>query len=102
MRRASPATAAAHGLAAPRQSAEGQGDGREPPPKDIKAMVLAALDDIGAVAWLRAQARENPRAFLFLMGKVAPLPSGSEADGPLKVEIVDLLAEATRARHEAP
>lgn len=39
---------------------------------DIKAMIVEALSEVGGVAYLKAQAAENPTAFLGLVGKVLP------------------------------
>lgn len=40
---------------------------------DVKAMVLAALDRAGGAEYLLAQAHDNPRAFLALLGRIIPL-----------------------------
>ena len=39
---------------------------------DVKAMVLAALDSAGGESYLVAQAHDNPRAFLSLLGRIIP------------------------------
>jgi hypothetical protein len=39
---------------------------------DIKAMTLAALSAEGGVEYLRQQARENPNAFMSLLGRILP------------------------------
>lgn len=39
---------------------------------DIKAMIVEALSEVGGVDYLKAQATENPTAFLGLVGKVLP------------------------------
>ena len=39
---------------------------------DLKNMVLGALSDVGGQSYLANQARENPKAFLALVGKVFP------------------------------
>ncbi len=39
---------------------------------DVRAMVLAALDQAGGVGYLVAQAHENPKAFLTLVGRIIP------------------------------
>ena len=39
---------------------------------DIKAKIVEALSEVGGVAYLKAQAAENPTAFLGLVGKVLP------------------------------
>lgn len=40
---------------------------------ELKDMILQALDDSGGVTYLTEQAKENPTAFLTLVGKVLPL-----------------------------
>jgi len=39
---------------------------------DVRGMVLAALDAAGGIEYLVTQARENPTAFLTLVGKILP------------------------------
>ena len=39
---------------------------------DLKGMILTALSEMGGVTYLKAQAVENPTAFLGLVGKVLP------------------------------
>jgi len=41
--------------------------------KELKEMILGALDGAGGQAYLEAQAIENPTAFLSLLGKVLPM-----------------------------
>jgi hypothetical protein len=40
--------------------------------KELKDMILGALDDAGGQVYLARQADENPAAFLALLGKVLP------------------------------
>lgn len=40
--------------------------------KQLKDMILGALDDAGGQEYLSKQAKENPTAFLTLIGKVLP------------------------------
>lgn len=40
---------------------------------DVKAMVLEALSNAGGADYLLKQAKENPNAFLTLVGKVLPM-----------------------------
>lgn len=47
---------------------------------DVKAMILAALEGAGGVAYLQRQADENPVAFMALVGKVLPM-TVANADG---------------------
>jgi len=46
----------------------------------IKDMVLEALNGAGGVAYLQAQANENPASFMTLVGKVIPLQVNGPAD----------------------
>lgn len=39
---------------------------------DLKAMIQGALDDVGGQKYLAQQARENPSAFLTLVGRTLP------------------------------
>ena len=39
---------------------------------DLKGMILTALSDVGGKNYLVEQAKENPTAFLTLVGKVLP------------------------------
>ena len=41
--------------------------------RDLKEMILGALDDAGGRKYLAKQAITNPNAFLVLVGKVLPL-----------------------------
>ena len=53
---------------------------------DIKAMVLGALDRAGGEEYMLEQARNNPNAFLTLVGKVLPTQITGPNDGPVQVE----------------
>lgn len=39
----------------------------------IREMIAEALDNVGGVSYLEEQAREHPKAFLSLIGKVMPV-----------------------------
>lgn len=51
----------------------------------VKEMVLAALDKAGGIQYLLAQARDNPTAFLTLVGKVIPLQVAGDQEQPVRV-----------------
>ena len=53
---------------------------------DIKAMVLGALDRAGGEEYMLEQARNNPSAFLTLVGKVLPTQITGPNDGPVQVD----------------
>jgi hypothetical protein len=68
---------------------EGAGRQKGTPNKltaDVKAMVLSALDKAGGVDYLLAQAKDNPTAFLTLVGKVLPLTVAGDKENPLVVQ----------------
>jgi len=55
----------------------------------VKEMILAALDEEGGVTYLRQQARDNPTAFLTLVGKVLPMTVQGDPENPLHYTIVE-------------
>jgi hypothetical protein len=52
--------------------------------RQLKDMVLQALDDAGGVEYLKQTAIDNPAAFLTLVGKVLPLQVTGEGGGPVQ------------------
>lgn len=69
------------------------GKGRKPgvPNKvtgEVKAMVLQALSDAGGVQYLALQAKENPTAFLTLVGKVLPLQIGGDPANSTPIRLI--------------
>lgn len=50
---------------------------------DVKNMVLTALNDVGGKDYLVSQAKENPTAFLTLVGKILPTTLSSDPENPL-------------------
>ena len=61
---------------------------------DVRAMILAALDRAGGEDYLLAQAHDNPKAFLSLLGRIVPTQITGKDDTPL---IPDRIADANRA-----
>lgn len=60
-------------------------------PGEVKAMILAALDGVGGIAYLQERAND-PRtqtAFLSLVGKVLPLQVTGENGGPIQVQAIE-------------
>lgn len=55
--------------------------------KLLREMILQALDENGGVEYLAEQARNEPKAFLSLLGRVLPLQVTGEGGGALVVEI---------------
>lgn len=54
----------------------------------VKEMVLAALDGVGGLKYLKKQAYENPTAFLTLVGRIIPTEITGAGGGNLTIEIV--------------
>jgi hypothetical protein len=68
---------------------------------DVKAMILGALHDAGGQQYLTQQARENPTAFLTLLGKVLPTTINANARitmDPSEMTDAEILAELAAAR----
>lgn len=54
--------------------------------KELRAMILAALDQNGGVAYLAAKAESHPQAFMSLLGRVLPLAvEGGDPEKPVTV-----------------
>jgi hypothetical protein len=56
--------------------------------KDLKDMILKALDESGGVGYLKTVAKEKPVAFVGLLGRVLPMQVNANVDGSITVEIV--------------
>ncbi len=54
----------------------------------VKDMITQALEHAGGVEYLIAQARDNPNAFLTLVGKVVPLQVNADVNAKLVGEVV--------------
>lgn len=54
--------------------------------RDIKEMILTALEDVGGAQYLAQQAHANPVAFMGLVGKVLPLQLAGSDGGALVVD----------------
>ena len=53
--------------------------------RDVKAMILGALEAHGGQEYLEKQALENPVAFMSLIGRVLPLTVAGDPNNPLQV-----------------
>lgn len=53
----------------------------------LKDMILTALTNAGGVEYLTKQSKENPTAFLTLIGKVLPMQVTGGNGGPVKLVI---------------
>ena len=56
--------------------------------KALKEMILGALDQAGGESYLLQQARENPNAFLTLVGKVLPTTLAGDQNNPVTVTTI--------------
>lgn len=54
---------------------------------ELKEMILGALGDAGGRQYLYTQAKDNPTAFLSLVGKVLPMTVQGDAQNPLAFTI---------------
>ncbi len=72
----------------PRTRTSGQGRPKGLPNKinrDLKEMILGALDDKGGREYLARQADENPTAFMALVGKVLPSTMNANVSGGIMI-----------------
>jgi hypothetical protein len=54
---------------------------------DLKSMILGALEDAGGQQYLLRQSKDNPTAFLTLVGKVLPMQVTGEGGGPVVTKV---------------
>ena len=59
--------------------------------KQLKEMILKALDSAGGVDYLEARARDpkTQTAFLGLIGKVLPMTIAGDADNPVMITTIE-------------
>lgn len=60
--------------------------------RDVKEMIVQALNNAGGVAYLTTQARANPKAFLALIGRVLPLQVTGQGGDPLVPTVIQIVA----------
>jgi hypothetical protein len=65
--------------------------------RDVKEMVLRALNEVGGVAYLVRKAEENPVAFLTLVGKVLPLTVSNDPNNPMPAATVQFIITPVRS-----
>ncbi len=56
--------------------------------KAVKDAITEAFDKAGGVAYLVNIAKEDPRTFCALLGKVIPVQVGGDPDSPMVIEVV--------------
>lgn len=64
--------------------------------RDLKEMILGALDKAGGVDYLVKQASASPSAFLTLVGKVLPLQVTGKDGAPIEVRTNEMTPEQRR------
>jgi hypothetical protein len=52
----------------------------------VREMVLAALNELGGIEYLKRQAEKNPVAYMALLGKILPTQVSGVDDGPMKIQ----------------
>ena len=57
--------------------------------RDLKEMILGALDDAGGREYLHKQATVNPTAFMSLVGKVLPTTLVGDPKRPIHVSVTE-------------
>ena len=55
--------------------------------KQLKEMILTALDKAGGEDYLLEQSRENPSAFMTLLGKVLPTTLAGDKVAPVQAVV---------------
>ena len=61
--------------------------------RDLKEMILGALDKAGGIEYLVKQSKEKPVAFLALVGRVLPMTVASDPENPLLTGITVTLVQ---------
>ena len=52
----------------------------------VKEMVLAALNEVGGIEYLKRQAVKNPVAYMALLGKILPMQVSGVDSEPLQIQ----------------
>lgn len=55
--------------------------------RELKEMILQALDESGGVEYLKQTAIDNPASFCTLLGKVLPLQVTGDKDNPVSFTV---------------
>lgn len=56
--------------------------------RDIRLAISQAFDKAGGVDYLVTQSRENPQAFMTLIGKIIPAEVKAQIDGQFVIKVV--------------
>ena len=56
---------------------------------EVKELIRGALDEAGGQAYLVQQAKDNPTAFLALVGKILPKDINAKIEGTISLEMVN-------------
>ena len=54
----------------------------------VKELLLGALDDVGGREYLVTQAKDNPTAFMTMLGKVLPTQVTGDPDNPMVSKVI--------------
>ena len=66
---------------------------------DVKAVIMAAFDEVGGKDYLRSVATTHPRTFCALLGKILPTQVTGDAEaGPVRIEFTWLPPFVRRLR----
>ena len=55
----------------------------------VRDAILRAFDKVGGEDYLAIVARDDPRTFCTLLGRVLPIQLAADGDNPLKIEIIE-------------
>lgn len=69
--------------------------------RELKDMILGALDAVGGQEYLERRAKDSPNAFMTLVGKVLPLQVTGKDGGAIQTEDVSVLAPEAREKRLA-
>lgn len=56
--------------------------------RDLKEMILSALNANGGQKWFEQQAAANPVAFMALLGKVLPMQVAGSESAPIQLKVI--------------
>ena len=55
----------------------------------VKEAIVEAFNQVGGVDYLVSIAKDDPKTFCALVGKVIPLEVTGQAGGPLQIQLID-------------